>query len=271
MRKVVKMNCLHIGRINWHLALVLFLQGILLVCPTVIGATKQTNSLQTKSWSSAVWAVVRISHDGTIFRGGRVAGSGFFISTNTFVTVHHVLNRNSFIPETRESVVDVYLVHPFLGQIHVNNVTVSLHPHKDLTIISFKTAIQDISPINRYSLKITPGMPIHCGGYFGEIKVEHIERTGNRINVQGLMLTSMQIHSGQVRFLAQVKINANDIRVENAAYIFTDFSGIMGLSGAPLGDLNGNLVGVMSIRLPKKDDKKQRLGAVSVRELLRVL
>ncbi|MBI4668142.1 MAG: hypothetical protein HY747_02970 [Elusimicrobia bacterium] len=82
----------------------------------------------------------------------------------------------------------------------------------------------------------------------------------------------VQVYSGKVIGVAKKTIQAPDVKVNDVTYVCVDFDAIVGLSGAPLLNKQGQVIGVMSAKQPSPDDpRKTIVAAVAVSELKSLL
>jgi hypothetical protein len=187
-----------------------------------------------------VWCVVRPNYCNNQIRNIGIAGTGFFISNNTFITAYHVLNENSFIPNMNYNNTNILLLNIKQDSIEITNTSnIEYEPDKDITKIHF----------NNYNIP-----------YFETDSNVLINNTVSNVGfpserIQEIINSRLQIYKvfsqrGKIiQIVEQFEIRSNDVSIISRPVFITDYCSEIGYSGGPLLK-NDKAIGLMSMVIP---------------------
>jgi len=200
---------------------------------------------------------------------GGICGSFFFISSSLAVTAQHVLNTNTFKPNTGFRNCQVWLiVQPdIVIELKLNNVI--QHPEIDTTIVK----LEKDYPIKVRKLSSTTieagNECINEGFIGGKMPALNASWTSS-----GLQITSCSYNGtvangeGHIKSKHIMTINAQDIKMTDVVGLATSYGGVIGMSGGPLVcKQTDEILGLMSMGLPADKEVKDSLFAVSIEEI----
>jgi len=219
------------------------------------------------------FALIKLSynHIGENDVEGGICGTGFFISSNRFITANHIFSSVSNRPNIGYSNCQYWLASRTGQIIPVENMEIIDHPEIDTTEIVFNNNVtENVSELNRERPNI--GDVISNHGYLPNMP--QIDATWGQT---GLIIRSANLNTfqsdanGFIRKIENVTIQANDVNITNRTLITTSYPGRIGMSGGPMLNDRNQIIGLMSIGLPADVAQKDFLGAIWINEIMNTI
>lgn len=223
-----------------------------------------------------VFAILKLSYNNigdTTLEGG-ICGSGFFIDSRTAITAHHVLNENTFQPNTGYGSCKLWILTRLGTVITLEKKHIAEFPEIDTSIIRIEKngLTETIHPISKEDV-----------GESG--RVEGLGHTGNampsinanwgsvsliieRVDLQSVMCDQQ----GVILRKANLSARSKDVNIENINGYEVSFGSKVGMSGGPLLNRdNREVLAMLSFGLPADAVEKTRTFAVAINEITRRL
>lgn len=204
---------------------------------------------------------------------GGICGSAFFISKNTILTAHHLLNKSTFIPNLGFSNCQVWFISENNLILELQQGQIELFPNLDSTLVR----LSDDLDINHFELNNDDvSIGDSCSSYGFNVALTpalDISWEGLRLKIRNVNLaSSISNRVGYIKRQLTIDVSSIDVNMNGVLGIETSFSGVVGMSGGPLTLSGTNIViGMMSIGLPMDVHDKTSVFAVSSKNLIQIM
>lgn len=219
-----------------------------------------------------VFAIFKVSYNPiTNQKVGGVCGTCFFINEKDFITAHHCFNGNLFNPNVGFPKVEIFLSHSN-GQMIYNPEIKGLYPDYDLSIGTVNNRMSTYFS-NFSSSDNLAGKGVYNLGYPSSRAVKDYDFTIVDGNLKAINIElRLEKQEGAIERMVNLTSDANDVKFKNRRVILLNHTSETGFSGGPLiiSDRE-QVVGFMSLVLPKKTDLLRRVVAVPISEIQRFL
>lgn len=219
-------------------------------------------------------AVLKLSYNnvGDSSLEGGICGSFFFANENLAITAHHILSKDKFIPNSGFTKCQFWLLMSSNLIIEINEDDLIGHPEIDLTVVKL---FKKYNSSGCNFSKNEPRIDACChniGFVGGEMPEISIRWENGKLVINGFSLDRVSvIGKGMIKDLKIVDVKSADVNIKNIKCIEVSYGGVVGMSGAPLLDSNGNVIGMMSIGLPINVPKKETLLAIHAQEIMAIV
>lgn len=200
---------------------------------------------------------------------GGICGSFFFVKPDFAVTAQHVLNTNTFKPNSGFINCQVWLIIEPNIIIELKLKDINEHPEIDTTLIKI-TKDYSVKIRKFSSASIEDGHKCYNEGFVGG----GMPGLNASWTSSGLQIASCSYNNtiangqGHIKSKHQMTINAADIKMTNISGFATSYGGVVGMSGGPLiSTQTDEILGLMSIGLPADTKVKDALFAVAIEEI----
>lgn len=224
-----------------------------------------------------VFAVLKLSYNnaGDASVIGGVCGTGFFIGPGAAISAYHVLNQNTFTPNSGYRRCQVWLATRRGHIVPLQYAHVSTHHEFDTTVIRIATAEpRAVDWPHRTASSQQLGRPVQAFGHIGGSmpKLVGVEWRGGSLHIESADLDS--VVSDQMGCVIKdllLSVQANDVHLENVKGFELSFGSKVGMSGGPaIDETSGELIGMLSIGLPPDAATKTQTFAISIEQILRM-
>lgn len=116
------------------------------------------------------FAILKLSYQtpGDSSLTGGICGTGFSLDRRTAVTAHHVLNDETFKPNTGFRHASVWIVSRSGSILKISRDSASLHPEIDATIITFRNAVSNADIYEPSTDGVADGVEVSAFGHIGD-------------------------------------------------------------------------------------------------------
>lgn len=201
---------------------------------------------------------------------GGICGTCFFVTEKDFITAHHCFNNDNLQPNPGYQTVKVFLVNEE-RVIHSPKIK-GLHPEYDLTIGTIENKVE--SWFSDYATLDKPaGKQVFNIGYPHSRSVKNavFNMMDSNLEITNIELVPEK-QEGTIERVVTVTCNALDIKFKNRKTFVLDYTSELGFSGGPLIlETTNQLLGFMSLVLPKKTDLDRRAVAIPIDEVRQFL
>jgi len=200
---------------------------------------------------------------------GGICGSFFFIKPDLVVTAQHVLNTNTFIPNSGFNNCQVWLIIEPDIIIELKLKQIIEHPEIDTTLIQL-TKDYSIKIRKASSTLIYDGHECFNEGFVGgKMPTLNIGWTSIGLKITSCIYNNtITIGQGYIKSKLKMTVNATDIKMNNVSGFATSYGGVVGMSGGPLlSKETDEILGLMSMGLPVDKELKDSLFAVAIEEI----
>lgn len=222
------------------------------------------------------FAILKLSYNNigdTTLEGG-ICGSGFLIDSRTAITAHHVLNENTFQPNTGYRSCKLWILTRLGSVITLERRHIVEFPEIDTSIIRIEKngLTETIHPIFKEGggeIGMVEGLG-HTGNAMPSIKANwsSVSLIIERVDLQSVMCDQQ----GTILRKANLSVRSKDVNIENISGYEVSFGSRVGMSGGPLLSRdNREVLAMLSFGLPADAVEKTRTFAVAINEIIRRL
>lgn len=221
-----------------------------------------------------VFAILKLSYNnsGDATLEGGICGSGFFIDSYTAITAYHVLNGNTFQPNTEYRSCKLWILTRLGSVITLEKQYITEFPEIDTSIIRIEKNILS-EPIHLiFKDNVEEGRTVEGLGHTGNsmpsiqanwgsvsLHIERVDLHSVRCDQQGVILKK-----------ANLSVSSMDVNIENIKGYEVSFGSRVGMSGGPLLDRNTReVLAMLSFGLPADAVEKTRTFAIAINEIIR--
>lgn len=208
---------------------------------------------------------------------GGICESGFFVDDKILLTAHHSFNRKVFQPNLGYKYCQFWLIAQN-GFIPITKDVIFDYPEFETTIVelSHKQTISKVLQLSSNGPK--KGEECQGVGYFASIGNAQpldvsLKWKRDKLEIIKADLSGQLISKeGIVDSVSAQNMNYSDVKLKNIEVVKLSYGGALGMSGGPLiRKRTGEVIGMLSYGFPKDVLEKERVFAISVVELKKVL
>lgn len=222
------------------------------------------------------FAIIKLSFNslGDTSLTGGICGTGFFFDCNRAVTVHHVLNENTFSPNAGYMHCYNWIITRKGRIIPIIKDDAQFIPEIETTIIKVDETVSRNEIYELDNSVAEDDIPVKAFGHIVKT-MPQLEASWNGpvFNITSACLDSSQCDvEGVILQSVTMNVNANDIQLDSVTGFELSFPSRVGMSGGPvISDKTNKAIGMLSLGLPADCDIKKSTFAVSSIEMSRFM
>ncbi len=206
---------------------------------------------------------------------GGICGTGFFVTPETAVTAHHVLNKSTFQPNPGCLFARVWVLLRTGEVIPVTESQTKAYPDTETTLIKFGAPIRGATCFSLSQLGPKAGQHVDTLGHLGnEMPSLDARWDDNELQISGCGLEGFTQDAShrKIKEVFPANVKARDMNLTDVQAFEILGGGMIGQSGGPtIDETTGKVVGLLSFGLPQNLYEKTSLFAISSGELHQII